>query len=160
MNRDPLRTLLRLRTAALDAARQALADGLTAERRAIDGEHAAREALRFEEAAATSLDAGDGAVEAFAAWLPRGREAVRIATAERDRCAAELVGARAKLALARAGAEAITSVLDSRASGARAAESRKAQAELDEAGRDVQWPREPLCAETGADPGGTSCALR
>ena len=107
-----------------------------------------------------SLDAGDGAVEAFAAWLPRGREAVRLATAERNCWAAELVSARARLALARAGAEAITCVLDNRASGARAAEGRKAQAEMDEVGRGVQWPREPLCAETDADPGGTSCASR
>lgn len=137
MMRDPLRTLLRLRNAALDAAKQALADGLLAERRAIDAEHAARDTMRTEEASAMSLDAGDGAVEAFAAWMPRGRQAIRLATAERDRRAAHLVGVRAKLALARAGVEAIASVLDGRACVVRAGESRKGQAELDEAGRSL-----------------------
>ncbi len=135
MTRDPLRALLRVRNAALDAAKQALADGLLAERRAIDAEHFARDTMRTEEACAMSLDAGDGAVEAFAAWMPRGRQAIRLAVTERDRRAAHLVGVRAKLALARAGVEAIASVLDGRASVARAEESRKGQAELDEAGR-------------------------
>ncbi len=135
MRRDPLRTLLRVRQTVLDAARQSLADGLAAERRAIEADQAAREAMRTEEAAAASLDAGDGAVEGFAAWLPRGREAMRLAVAERDTRAADLVGARARLALGRAGVEAIASVLDGRMSHADAEEARKAQAELDEAGR-------------------------
>ncbi len=135
MSRDPLQTLLRLRNAKLDGAKQALADGLAAERRAIDADHAARDAMRTEEEAAMSLDAGDGAVEAFAAWVPRGRHAIGLATVERDRRAAELVGVRAKLALARADVEAIASVLESRAAVALAEENRKSQAELDEAGR-------------------------
>lgn len=143
MTRDPLNTLLRLRNATLDGAKQALADGLAAERRAIDAEHAARDTMRREEDAATSLDAGDGAVEAFAAWVPRGRQAIGLATVERDSRAADLVAVRAKLALARADVEAIASLLETRAAAALTEENRRSQAELDELGRGTNRASRP-----------------
>lgn len=135
MTRDPLRTLLRLRAGVLDTAKRALAEAVAAEGHAIAAGHAARDAMRLEEAAAMSLDASDGAVEAFAAWMPHGRRRIEAALADCHARAADLVAARARLALASAGVESIAAVLDARAAALTATQSRKAQAEMDEVGR-------------------------
>ena len=94
MKQASLRTLLRLRQAAVDEARVALASCLAAET-------AAREALRELDAAvaretdaAMRLEAEDRAVEEFAAWLRRVR-------AERSQGERVLASAEARSAEAR-----------------------------------------------------------
>ena len=71
-----LRTLLRVRKQVLDAARQELSSLIDAESTAAERYRAASAAMQREYAVATALDASDAVAEAFATWLPHGREAV------------------------------------------------------------------------------------
>ena len=130
----PLDGLLRLRRRELDEARGRLACLLAAEQAASLVEAAARAALRREEGHAASLDAADAVVEAFAAWLPRGRSALAEAAADRTRAGDDLVHARAELALAHAGVEAVEALRAGHAARAAAARARAEQAEQDEIG--------------------------
>lgn len=133
MSRDPLETLARLRHSVCEDARRVLAACLEAEDTAREALHGAGEAIFREQEAAGALDAGDGAVEAFAAWLPVGRRAVAQAREAHERAVAATVQARAVLAAARASAEAADRLLASRAAEREAEAARQAQAALDEA---------------------------
>jgi hypothetical protein len=135
MARDPLRTVLRLRQMAVDSARTELVarqENLSlASRMARDAEAA----IAREMAAASVLDAGDGTVEAFAAWLPRGRAQVAQALAQEDRAQAEASQAHARLSAARTALEVVLSLLAQRTAEHRAEAARRLQSELDEVGR-------------------------
>jgi hypothetical protein len=130
-----LRTLLRIRRLDLDAAQQALASCVAAEHEAVGQERAAEAAIQREFDAAAAIDAPDAAVEAFAAWLPRGRAAVARAAEAHRHAAAATTQARASLALARAAVESTEQLLEARAQAARVEAEQKLQATLDEAGR-------------------------
>lgn len=139
MTRDPLETLARLRHSIREDARRGLAACLDAEEAASHVMRSAEAAIYDEQKAAGSLDAGDGAVEAFAAWLPQGRKAVAQAHAAHDDASAATVRARAVVAAARASAEAADRLLASRNAERAADAARRAQVETDEvAGRTVQ----------------------
>ena len=66
-------SLLRVRRAALGEARRALEASLGTEAAAEAAARDAERAIEIESDAAHVLTADDGAVEAFAAWLPRAR---------------------------------------------------------------------------------------
>jgi flagellar export protein FliJ len=135
MPRDPLRAVLRLRRLALDEARRELGHCLAAEAVAIADRKAAEAAIQTEEQAAAALDADDGAVEAFAAWLPRGRQAIAQAEAGVIRAETATAQARARLTAARAAAEAAEQMMDARFSADHDAQARRDQAALDDAAR-------------------------
>ncbi len=111
MNIDALRTALRLREQSRDAAAEDVARCLVRSEQARVAARAADERIAREMEAAVSLDAGDGAVEAFAAWLPVGRNAAAAAEEASQDTEAALTVARAGLAVARACVEAVEGLL-------------------------------------------------
>jgi len=135
MTRDPVDVLVRLRKTACEDARRDLLTTLEAEDAARAALHAAEHAITREQEAASRLDAGDGAVEAFVAWLPVGRRAVVQARARHEEAVAASVLARAVLAAARASLEAAENVIEEHESERRLAAAKKEQSALDEAGR-------------------------
>jgi flagellar biosynthesis chaperone FliJ len=139
MSRDPIDVLVRLRKSACEDARRALVATLDAEDAARAALHAAERAIIGEQEAASRLDAGDGAVEAFVAWLPVGRRAVAQARARHDDAVAASVQARAVLAAARASLEAAEHVIEERQAERRLAAAKQEQATLDEAGRRARF---------------------
>ena len=102
-----LTTLHRLRQRALDAAAQALAAAQTAQDQAEAAAHAAHRRLDTEREAAEDLAADDAAVEAYTAWLPRGRAALAEAEAAGTRAMEVTNLARHRLAAARVAMEAV-----------------------------------------------------
>jgi flagellar protein FliJ len=101
-----LATLLRLRRQGLEAASRALGEAQAAQDQAETEARAARRRLETEREAAEDLAADDAAVEAYAAWLPRGRAALAEAEAAQARAMEATVLARARLAAARIAMEA------------------------------------------------------
>ncbi len=101
-----LATLRRLRRRALEEAARALAEAQAVQDQAEAAAGAARRRLDAEREAAEDLAAGDGAVEAYAAWLPRGRAALAGAAAAQVRATAVTDLARHRLAAARVAMEA------------------------------------------------------
>jgi hypothetical protein len=135
MRRDALATLLRLRESEVDEAKRALAACLRKEEELTRAEREAEAALRQERAAAEDLRADDVAVEAYAAWLPRGRAALAAAQEQRVRAEACTAHARAVLAASRAAAQVIAERIESRAAIERMERARRQQLALDEAGQ-------------------------
>ncbi len=135
MKRDPLRTMLRIRQATLDEAQKAVAGAYQREREAGARARAAAAALDREMKAATSLVAGDDAVELFARWLPIGRRALAQAREAERAATTELDRARVVLGLARAAAAAVESLIEQRAAEQRLEDGHKDQRLMDEAGR-------------------------
>jgi flagellar export protein FliJ len=133
MSGDPLETLARLRRRVCEEARRSLAACIETEDVAFTAMHDAEEAIFREQDAAARLDAGDGAVEAFAAWLPAGRQAVARAREAHAGAEAATGQARAVLAAARASTEAIERLQASRTAAREEEQARRAQAEHDEA---------------------------
>jgi flagellar export protein FliJ len=140
MRRSNLRTLLRLRKMAVDAAQSRFATVL--DQTLAAGEHVrdAEGVIVDEMAAASRIDASDTVVEAFAAWLPRGRAAVAQARARLDRAEAELVTARARLDTARSDLKLVETLLEQQDAAARAEEDRQSQYQLDELGSRQRAP--------------------
>jgi flagellar export protein FliJ len=132
MTRDPLETLVRLRRSVVEDARRALAACVEAEDAASAALRCAEAAIFREQDAAGSIDTGDGAVEAFAVWLPQGRRAVAQAREAHAYAGAATVQARAVLSAARASAEAADRLLASRAAAREAEAARREQSALDE----------------------------
>jgi hypothetical protein len=130
---DPIQSLLRLQRKAADEARQTLAFCLMRERDAEQSLAAAQAAIERETAAAHASES-DGDVEAFARWLPLGREALAAAEAMHLEAANATARARAALTLARGAAEATENLVEQRWKERREAADRKIQAELDDAG--------------------------
>ncbi len=95
MPRDPLDAVLRVRRMAVDTARRHLAERLTVEEAARKHAEAAETRILSEGQAAADIAAGDGAVEAFAAWLPVGRAEVQAARAAHDQAMTDVNMARA-----------------------------------------------------------------
>ena len=67
---DALQTVMRIRKLAVDEAKRALAESLNVEDQARRVADAAEAQIGIEGQIAADLETGDGAVEAFAAWLP------------------------------------------------------------------------------------------
>ena len=132
MSRDPLETLARLRHNVVEEARRTLAACLEAEDAADTALRSAEAAIFREQDAAGALETGDGAVEAFATWLPQGRLAVARAREAHARANAATVQARAVLAAGRTSAEAADRLLASRAAARDAEAARRTQVALDE----------------------------
>jgi flagellar export protein FliJ len=141
MAKDKLHTVLRLRRQEVDACRAELVLRETRAHAAAIALHEAEETIQAEMAAATRLSADDAAVEAFGAWLPKGRNAVARADTTLARAQDEAVQARAHLNLARASAEAVEKLLEKKAEAASQEALRKQQHVLDEIG---QRPRPRL----------------
>ncbi len=133
MARDPLTALLRVRRLALDEARRSLADCLEAEAIAVRSLKKAEAEIVRERATAASLDADDGAVEAFAAWLRVARDRSERAAAAHERVTAETARARGIVALARGSFEAAQAALERKAADERDARQHREQLSLDEA---------------------------
>lgn len=107
MRDEPLLTLRRLRRLALDEARLTLADCVTEETRAAAAIRTIEDAIRRETECASSVEADDTMVEAFAAWLRRIRveqQAAEMALREAEGRTHE---ARAVLTIARGAVEAV-----------------------------------------------------
>jgi hypothetical protein len=138
---EPIQSLLRLQRKAADEARQALAFCLMRERDAEQSVAAAQAAIDREMAAAQNSDS-DNDVEAFARWLPRGREALAEAENTHLEAANATARARAALTLARAAAEATENLLEERWKARRDEADRKIQLELDAAGLRSAGPNE------------------
>jgi flagellar export protein FliJ len=135
MSRDPLPVLARVRGAAANEARRALAAALTAERRCEEATRAARARLRDEQAGAGSIDA-----LAMLAWLPHARQRIADAAAAQAGAAAEVAKRRADLAAARAAEEAVRTLMRERDGQAALQAARREQAVLDEAAaRTKRW---------------------
>ena len=132
MKRDPLRTMLRIRQSALDEAQAALAAAYVAEQEAAARVRAATEALDLEMRAATSLSAGDDAVENFARWLPTGRRRISEAHLMLQDATATLDRLRAVLALARAGVRTVETLIEQRRLEQEALRARTEQHTMDE----------------------------
>lgn len=107
VSKRALTVSLQIRAQAVELARQTLASALDIAELAGQAEREAMLAICEETDAANSLEADDLAVEAFAAWLPVGRQAVAVARSQRDEAEVRVVVARAALAAARK-AEAAT----------------------------------------------------
>lgn len=107
-----LATLRRLRRQALEAAGHTLAEAQAVQDQAEAATHAARRQLDIERDAAEDLAADDAAVEAYAAWLPRGRAALAEAQAAQARASEATLLARARFAAARVAMEAADLLAD------------------------------------------------
>jgi flagellar export protein FliJ len=134
MAREPILALLKLRRLAVEEARQGLA-GCLAREDAAERALAESEAILHREMLAAQSSASDGEVEAFAAWLPQGRQAVRRAQEARDSAAAETALARAALTLARSAAEAVDNLVEQRRLAEGAEALKREQAVLDDIGQ-------------------------
>ena len=136
-----LATVLRLRTLAVEAARQDLLLRLEQEAVAAQGERLVLEEIRAETAGATSTDAPDVDVEAFAAWLPHANS--RLGRARAWRCDAEAACnvARAAVAAAQTARAAVEGLIAERDRAARLLAARAEQAQIDESAQRRQPPR-------------------
>ncbi len=139
MARESLSALLKLRLQAVDEARTKLVDCLRREGEAAMAADRARKAIEAEMNRASSLSAEDGDVDAFVAWLPRGRAQLDQANAALDRAQGAAIQARTELSMARGAAEAVEEVIHQRAERGLAEERRREQAEFDDmAGRSAR----------------------
>ena len=127
MARDVSRLLVRLRRAAVDEMRLALADCL-----AIESRHAAAMAaldaqVEEQRIAAAALSSGDAAVDAFAGWLMRLRSVLDQARADWDRSIEETHLARAALSAAQSALDTAESFHEEQRRSRRAADERAAE---------------------------------
>ena len=129
---DALATVMRIRKLAVDEAKRALAEALTLENTARQEAAAAEAQIGLEAEIAADLNTGDGAVEAFAAWLPVGRARAARARAAEEEAAVDVARARAGLSAARAAAEAADNLKERRDAEAAVEANRRSQATLDE----------------------------
>jgi flagellar biosynthesis chaperone FliJ len=127
-----LATALRIRKLAVEEARLDLALRLDAEAQAAAAERQAAHAIQHEATAATEADASDAAVEAFAAWLPRGRQALKRAQATRAEAEVACNLARAAVAAAQSAYETVETLLVEQAEAARQRTARAEQKVADE----------------------------
>ncbi len=120
VTRDPVEVLRRLRRAAKDEAERNLAARLAEEDAARQRVGAAEARMLRERDIATDPAQGDGAVEAYIAWLATARRQMQMAQDDYERAAADVTLARAALSAAHA-AEAADEIA-----------ARRSQAALDE----------------------------
>jgi flagellar export protein FliJ len=132
MARDSLEAALRARRIAVEGAQRALALALAAEAEVAVAVSKATETIRQETETAVSSTGGDAAVEAFAAWLPRGlaeRERARRTLAQAEGTTSQ---ARAALSAARLAEGAVEALVQGRLINERLIAERRSQAALDE----------------------------
>jgi hypothetical protein len=129
---DPVDSLRRLRQLAEGEAKRTFALRLAEEEAARRQMAAAEARMTRERDIATDPARGDGAVEAYIAWLPGARREAQAAQAAYERATANVTLARAELTLAHAAAEAVANFLQRRAAAAAAAAARQSQTALDE----------------------------
>jgi flagellar biosynthesis chaperone FliJ len=134
-----LATLRRLRRQGLEAASRALAEAQAAQDEAEAAVRAARRRLDTEREAAEDLAADDAKVEAYAAWLPRGRAALTESETAQARANAATDLARARLAAARIAMEAADLLAERQRQAAR---DRAARAERETLQETLQRPRD------------------
>ena len=139
---DPLATVLRIRRVTVDDARRRLGAALRAADLAVAQVQAADTAITKEGEIAADLMAGDGAVEAFAAWLPVGRAKAAAAHEASERAQAEVAKARAAVTVARAAAESAEVLLQKRGADAALQAARRAQADTDEVASRLTAPED------------------
>jgi SWI/SNF-related matrix-associated actin-dependent regulator 1 of chromatin subfamily A len=125
----------RLRKLAVDQARRELAGRLAAEAAATATADAVHAALRHEHEAARAVRAEDAAGAAFAAWLPRGLQAISVARDASAQAQEAVAQGRAALAEALAAREAVSQLLAREAAARILEASRRDQAVLDEVGQ-------------------------
>lgn len=140
---DPLATVLRIRRVTVDDARRALGEALRAADKMLEQAEAADKAIAAEGEIAADLEAGDNAVEAFAAWLPIGRARAHAAREACERAQSEVAKARAALTVARAAAEAADALLQRRRADAASQVARRVQADMDEIAGRITAPADP-----------------
>ena len=128
MARDVLETVLRVRQIAADEAKRLLAAGLREEEAARRRVAATEDLVNLETEIAADLSAGDGAVEAYAAWLRHGLAQQESARAAHERSTTKVTLARAGMVVARAAAEAAANMLARRLATQQAAAAKRAQA--------------------------------
>ena len=142
MRVESLRSLLTVRQAATSGAKTALAQTIAVETAANAAVVEADRRITAEADIALSLGADDGAVEAYARWLPQGRRNTREARAVLARASQDVALARTALMIARAAEYAVeVEVARAEAEIARLA-AKKAQEELDEVGARTATLRE------------------
>ena len=124
----------RLRKLAVNEARRDLAACLAAEAAADAAEQAAHTGMQRERDAARIVPVNE-AGGAFAAWLPRGLQAIAAAHESARRAVQAVTVARTALTGARAAGEAVQKMLAREAALLAVAASRRDQAALDEAGQ-------------------------
>jgi flagellar export protein FliJ len=139
---EPLQVVLRIRQATVDHAKSAMAHALQAEAVAQLLCASAEALIDREAQLASELSVGDGAVEAFAAWLPVGRAKAQAARLVLEDRAADVAIARAGLTVARTAAEAAKTMLDQREARRAAELARKAQLTMDEVASQLVARRE------------------
>ena len=115
MLRNPFQTLIRLRQQSQDLAQTALARAIAVAALADRAEEAAGAAIKAEQDAASDLTASDGAVQAFAHWLPAARARAEAAAYQAERAHAEISRSRALLAACRTALESVQELAASRA---------------------------------------------
>lgn len=131
---DTLNTLLRIRRTSLDDAQHALAEALRHQQRMQTLSEAEESRYAMETVAALDLTAGDEAVDAFARWLPIGREAVATARGAEQEASGDMDRARVVLGLARAAYRSVELLIEKRTEEARQLRDRKEQQAMDELG--------------------------
>ena len=129
---DALQTVMRIRKLAVDEAKRALAEALSAEDAARTEAEAAEAQIGIEGEIAADLNSDDGAVEAFARWLPTGRAIAARTRAAHEQTLLEVARARAGLSAARAAAEAAERLKQRREAEAAVEAGRRSQAAMDE----------------------------
>lgn len=132
MSRDALQVLTRLRRFEVNAAQRDLAAGLRAVADAEDAQRAAGLAIARETAVTTTLAAEALVTDLFCRWLPHARAEVEATNAFRDAAEQQASRARAALAAAHAGAEAVEALRTDQARARRVVGLRTEQAALDE----------------------------
>jgi flagellar export protein FliJ len=132
---DPLPVVARLRALAVDEARRALAENVTAEANAAEALRLVDTVIAAETEAAGDLSGDDQSVEDFAGWLRRIRVERRAAAAALESAELRSTEARAALAASRSAARAMEELLLRRDADWRSAAERREQAVLDEVGQ-------------------------
>jgi hypothetical protein len=132
MARDPLESVLRIRRMTVDDARRALTQSLQDEEAARRRAEAAETLIYREGEIAADLSVGDGAVEAYAAWLPTGRALAQAARTAHEQSCSDVAIARAALTIARAASEAAANLLARRMAEQNTLLERRSQNILDE----------------------------
>ena len=127
-----LALIARMRGLAVAEARRTLAERRVLQDQAEAAESHATAQLVEEAAAAARMDTNDGAVEAFAAWLPEGRRAQIAARQALDHAQAATAQALTRLTLARAAEAAAEALIAAKAEEARREALKREQAVLDE----------------------------
>ena len=130
--KDPLLSLLRLRSVALDDARRVVKEALDEHHDTQRRLRAAEGRLESETRAATALHVDDAAVESFACWLPIGHAEVLRCRNEERKAGDAVDRARAALGLAHMAVEVVEKLLARRAEADAAALARREQTQLDE----------------------------